>query len=131
MSLLQSDAPIESIAFLKNSLSPQHPRVLVVVPTRNTARTLEETIRRIPAGVVDDLLVIDNGSTDLSVSIAEAMGLKVVRHYFDRGYGSSMKTAFSYATAVGAEVVAILHSDLQYPPHAPAAGRSPHLRGSR
>ena len=60
--------------------------------------------------------MIDNGSTDLSVSIAEAMGLKVVRHYFDRGYGSSMKTAFSYATAVGAEVVAILHSDLQYPP---------------
>jgi len=57
MSLLQSDAPIESIAFLKNSISPQHPRVLVVVPTRNTARTLEETVRRIPAGVVDDLLV--------------------------------------------------------------------------
>lgn len=116
MSLLQSDAPIESIAFLKNSISPQRPKVLVVVPTRNTARTLEETIRRIPPGVVDDLLVIDNGSTDLSVPIAESMGLKVVRHYFDRGYGASMKTAFSYATAVGAEVIAILHSDLQYPP---------------
>jgi hypothetical protein len=68
MSLLQSDAPIESIAFLKNSISPQHPRVLVVVPTRNTARTLEETIRRIPAGVVDDLLV-DRQRLDGSVGL--------------------------------------------------------------
>lgn len=116
MSLLQSNAPLDTITFLKNPAAKGSPRVLVMVPTRNTARTLEETIRRIPPGVVDDILVVDNGSTDMSVAIAESLGLKVVRHYFDRGYGASQKTAFSYATAVGAEVLAILHSDLQYPP---------------
>ena len=129
MSLLKSDAPIESIAFLKKQIKQEKPRVLVVVPTRNTAKTLEDTIRLIPEGVADDLLVIDNGSSDLSVSIAEAMGLKVVRHYFDRGYGASMKTAFSYATAIGAEVIAILHSDLQYPPSLLPSVVAPILEG--
>jgi glycosyltransferase involved in cell wall biosynthesis len=92
------------------------PRVLVVVPTRNTAATLEEAVRGIPDGLADEVLVVDNGSTDDSVAIAEDLGLKVVRHYFDRGYGASQKTAFSYASAIGAEALAILHSDLQYSP---------------
>jgi glycosyltransferase involved in cell wall biosynthesis len=116
MSVLKNHEPIDTIPFVKSPQPRPQPKVLVVVPTRNTSRTLEETIRLIPPGVADDLLVVDNGSTDMSVQIAEKLGLNVVRHYFDRGYGASQKTAFSYATAIGAEVVAILHSDLQYPP---------------
>lgn len=115
--VLQDLSPLKTIPFVANPRPRERPRVLVVVPTRNTARTLEETIRRIPAGVADDILVVDNGSTDLSADIAESMGLPVVRHYFNRGYGASQKTAFSYATAIGAEVLALLHSDMQYPPH--------------
>jgi glycosyltransferase involved in cell wall biosynthesis len=116
VTLLRSTAPIDTIPFVRNPIRVEKPRVLVMVPTRNTSRTLEETVRGIPPGVADDVLVVDNGSTDMSVQIAEGLGLKVVRHYFDRGYGASQKTAFSYATAIGAEVIAILHSDLQYPP---------------
>jgi len=130
MSVLKSKQPIDTIPFVKNPQPQTRPRVLVVVPTRNTARTLEETIRQIPAGVADDLLVIDNGSSDMSVAIAEGLGLKVVRHYFDRGYGASMKTAFSYATAVGAEVVVLCHSDLQYPPRLLPEVVQPILDGS-
>ncbi len=116
MPILKSPAPLDTIPFVKKNPQVERPRVLVVVPTRNTSRTLEETIRQIPPGAADDVLVVDNGSTDMSVAIAEGLGLRVVRHYFDRGFGASMKTALSYATAIGAEAVAILHSDLQYPP---------------
>lgn len=93
-----------------------HPRVVAVMPARNSARTLEDTIRAIPPGVFDQIVLVDNASKDDTVAIAERLGLTVVRHPVDRGFGGSIKTLFRTALAVGADLVVELHPDNQYDP---------------
>jgi glycosyltransferase involved in cell wall biosynthesis len=91
-------------------------KILIYIPTRNTALHLEDTLKRIPPGLSYEYLVVDNGSKDNSVELARGLGLKVVQHHFDRGYGASQKTAYSYALGKGADIVVMLHSDGQYDP---------------
>jgi glycosyltransferase involved in cell wall biosynthesis len=91
-------------------------RVIAVMPARNSARTLEDTIRQIPPGVIDEVILCDNASRDDTVAIAERLGLTVVRHPVDRGFGGSIKTLFRTALARGADLIVELHPDNQYPP---------------
>ncbi|MDD4953556.1 MAG: glycosyltransferase family 2 protein [Candidatus Omnitrophica bacterium] len=91
-------------------------QILIYIPMRNTAGQLEATLRRIPAGIEAEYLAVDNGSKDNSVELANNLGLHVIRHHFDRGYGASQKTAYSYALGKGADFVVMLHSDGQYDP---------------
>jgi glycosyltransferase involved in cell wall biosynthesis len=91
-------------------------KILIYIPTRNTANTLEETYRRIANAEAYDYIVVDNGSEDESVAIAERLGLRVIRHHFDRGYGGTQKTAYSYALGRDSDIVVMLHSDGQYAP---------------
>lgn len=91
-------------------------KILVYIPTRNTAKTVEQTYRKIPNAENYDYLVVDNGSKDDSVAIAEKLGLRVIRHHFDRGYGGTQKTAYSYVLGRGSDIVVMLHSDGQYVP---------------
>jgi glycosyltransferase involved in cell wall biosynthesis len=93
-------------------------KILVYIPTRNTAPTIEQTYSLIPAHIKQkaEFIVVDNASTDNSVEIAKKLGLPVIRHDFDRGYGGSQKTAFDYAKRNNVDVFVILHSDCQYDP---------------
>ena len=86
------------------------------MPARNSAKTLEDTFRAIPAGVVDLVILVDNASKDDTVAIAERLGIQVVRHPVDRGFGGSMKTCFRTALETGAEYIIELHPDNQYDP---------------
>ena len=63
-----------------------------------------------------EFIVVDNASSDNSVEIAEGLGLKVIKHDSDRGYGGSNKSAFNYAKTRNVDIFAILHSDCQYDP---------------
>ena len=63
-----------------------------------------------------EFIVVDNASSDNSVAVARQLGLTVIRHASDRGYGGSNKTAFDYAKTIGADIFIILHSDCQYDP---------------
>jgi glycosyltransferase involved in cell wall biosynthesis len=94
------------------------PRILIFIPTRNTAATIEKTYRLIPDSIRTsaEFIVVDNASTDNSVAIARQLGLPVVCHERDRGYGGSNKTAFDYAKKIGTDIFVILHSDCQYDP---------------
>src|SRR5262247_1671221 len=92
----------------------QHGKVVVVMPARNSAKTLEDTVRAIPADCVDQIVLVDNASKDDTVAIAERLGLTVVRHPVDRGFGGSMKTCFRTALAAGADYIVELHPDNQY-----------------
>jgi hypothetical protein len=95
---------------------PGQGRVVVIMPARNSALTIEATVRSIPAGIVDQIVLVDNASKDDTVAIAERLGLTVVRHPVDRGFGGSVKRLFHEALAAGADFVVELHPDNQYDP---------------
>jgi len=86
------------------------------MPARNSARTLEDTVSAIPPGVIDQIVLVDNASKDDTVTIAERLGLTVVRHPVDRGFGGSIKTCFRTALEAGADYIVELHPDNQYDP---------------
>lgn len=91
-------------------------RIMVVLPAYNAGRTLERTIGEMPAGVADDLLLVDDASGDDTVAVAERLGIPVVVHGENRGYGGNQKTCYSEAMARGADIVIMLHPDYQYSP---------------
>jgi len=94
------------------------PKIIVFIPTRNTASTIEKTYRLIPEPIRAEaaFIVVDNASSDNSIEVARQLGLPVIRHDRDRGYGGSNKTAFDYAKSIGADILVVLHSDCQYDP---------------
>ncbi len=90
------------------------PKVIVVMPAYNAARTLVRTYREIPADVVDHVILVDDLSRDDTVAVAELLNLQVVVHRQNLGYGGNQKTCYDTALAEGAEVVVMLHPDYQY-----------------
>lgn len=91
-------------------------RVMIVLPAYNAARTLERTIGDIPPGFADDILLVDDASADDTVEVANRLGVQVVVHSANRGYGGNQKTCYTEALARGADIVIMLHPDYQYSP---------------
>jgi glycosyltransferase involved in cell wall biosynthesis len=97
------------------SPEPQtHKRVVVVMPAYNAARTLERTYRDIPHDLVDKIILVDDVSRDDTVTIARQLGLDVIIHRQNLGYGGNQKTCYDAALADAADVVIMLHPDYQY-----------------
>lgn len=94
----------------------RRPKVTVVMPAYNAARTLVACVADIPRAVVDEVILVDDASQDTTVAIAHELGLKVVRHSSNRGYGGNQKTCYREALSRGAEVVVMVHPDHQYDP---------------
>ena len=93
------------------------PKVVVVMPARNAARTLERTVALIPRDCVDELLLVDDKSSDDTLGVARALPeLHVVWHPHNAGYGANQKTCYLHALNAGADVVVMLHPDGQYEP---------------
>ncbi|MFL5757002.1 MAG: glycosyltransferase family 2 protein, partial [Chloroflexota bacterium] len=90
------------------------PRVIVVMPAYNAAKTLERTYADIPGDVVDHVILVDDVSRDETVDIAHRIGLEVHVHDQNKGYGGNQKTCYDAALAAGADVVVMLHPDYQY-----------------
>lgn len=98
-------------------MPPARPKVVVVMPARNAARTLERTVSLIPRDAVDAILLVDDKSTDDTVVIANRLPeLTVVWHPHNAGYGANQKTCYLRALNDGADVVVMLHPDGQYEP---------------
>jgi glycosyltransferase involved in cell wall biosynthesis len=93
---------------------PSQPKVVVVMPAYNAARTLVRTYRDIPPGVVDHVILVDDLSRDDTVAVAELLNLQVVVHRQNLGYGGNQKTCYDTALATDADVVVMLHPDYQY-----------------
>jgi len=91
-------------------------RVCVVMPAYNAEATLEQTVAAIPRDVVDDIVVVDDASRDHTVAVAQRLGLHVLRHEQNRGYGGNQKTCYREALARGADIVIMVHPDYQYEP---------------
>jgi glycosyltransferase involved in cell wall biosynthesis len=91
-------------------------RVCVVMPAYNAAHTLARTLSEIPTEVVDDIILVDDASTDNTLNLAEQFGIFTVSHDRNRGYGANQKTCYRTALARGADIVIMLHPDYQYTP---------------
>ena len=86
------------------------------MPAYNAARTIEETVRAIPEGYYDEIVVVDDHSRDDTVERARALNLKAIRHPHNVGYGGNQKTCYMEALRDGAAIVVMLHPDGQYDP---------------
>jgi hypothetical protein len=76
-------------------LTPQEVELTILMPCLNEAETLERCIRKAQAGlasagVVGEVLIADNGSTDGSIEIAQRLGARV-EYVKDKGYGSALR----------------------------------------
>jgi glycosyltransferase involved in cell wall biosynthesis len=93
-------------------------RIVVVFPAYNAERTLHQTYEEVRAqGVVDHMILVDDGSRDATVAAARGLpGLEVIEHPQNRGYGANQKTCYRAALAAGADIVVMIHPDYQYTP---------------
>jgi glycosyltransferase involved in cell wall biosynthesis len=95
-------------------MTTKEPKIVVVLPAYNAARTLERTYADIPKDKVFQIILVDDVSHDQTVEIARSLGLSVVIHVQNRGYGGNQKTCYLEALKEQADVVVMLHPDHQY-----------------
>jgi glycosyltransferase involved in cell wall biosynthesis len=89
-------------------------KTIVVLPAYNAALTLEKTVESIPRSHADEILLVDDGSQDETVKIARRLGLVVMEHPTNRGYGANQKTCYQLALERNADYIVMLHPDYQY-----------------
>lgn len=90
--------------------------IMIVMPAYRAAKTLAATWEAIPHDIVDRVLLVDDASDDETVATARGLGIPVVLHESNRGYGSNQKTCYTMALEQGADIVVMLHPDYQYEP---------------
>ncbi len=92
-------------------------KIVVVMPAYNAALTLKKTYNEIPLDIVDEVILVDDKSSDETVETAKSIGIKhVISHEVNKGYGGNQKTCYQKALELGADVVIMLHPDYQYTP---------------
>jgi glycosyltransferase involved in cell wall biosynthesis len=92
------------------------PKIIVVMPAYNAAKTLKITYDAIPHQTIDQIILVDDGSTDKTLEIARDLHLTVFVHTRNFGYGANQKTCYTEALKEGADIVVMLHPDYQYDP---------------
>lgn len=90
--------------------------VAVVLPAYNAELTLKQTFEEIPFDIVDDVLMVDDASTDNTAKVARELGIKTIIHQENLGYGGNQKTCYREALKTNADVIIMLHPDYQYTP---------------
>jgi glycosyltransferase involved in cell wall biosynthesis len=113
-------------------------KVIVVMPALNAARTLQRTVEAIPPEWVDEIVLVDDASSDETVELARSLPLHVVWHPHNAGYGANQKTCYLEALQRDADAIVMLHPDGQYEPQLIGslvepilAGRADLVLGSR
>ena len=97
-------------------MSTSKPKVVVVMPAYNAARTLHMTYAELPRDVVDLVIVVDDGSSDETAAVARQLGLELFVHNRNYGYGANQKTCYREALKAGADIIVMVHPDYQYDP---------------
>jgi glycosyltransferase involved in cell wall biosynthesis len=91
-------------------------KIAVVLPAYNAERTLEITVSELDRQLVDEILLVDDFSSDRTVAVAKKLDLKSFVHDKNYGYGRNQKTCYREALKTGADVIVMLHPDYQYSP---------------
>jgi glycosyltransferase involved in cell wall biosynthesis len=89
-------------------------KIIAVMPAYNAESTLAATVADIPVGSIDEVILVDDGSTDRTVQVAREMGLTILQHAQNRGYGGNQKTCYRHALERGADIIVMIHPDYQY-----------------
>ena len=105
----------ENIDLFSNMI--KNKKIIVVLPAYNASKTLSETYSEIPFDIVDDVILVDDNSTDETINIAKGLGIKnIIKHENNLGYGGNQKTCYNKALELKADIVIMLHPDYQYTP---------------
>ncbi len=113
MTTAASPAPDALARFIPEP-APQKIRTVAVMPAYNAAATLRYTVNDIPPGTVDEVILVDDCSRDDTVAVARELGLTVIVHERNTGYGGNQKTCYRRALDSGADFIVMIHPDYQY-----------------
>jgi glycosyltransferase involved in cell wall biosynthesis len=91
-------------------------KIVIVMPAYNAERTLIQTYEEIDRDLVDEVILVDDASRDRTVEVANELGLRVLVHPQNRGYGANQKTCYAEAVRLGADIIIMVHPDYQYTP---------------
>lgn len=92
------------------------PKIIIVMPAYNAEKTLEKTFIDIPKNCADEIILVDDGSQDRTVEIARNLGITVISHAKNKGYGANQKTCYDLALDRQADIIIMVHPDYQYDP---------------
>jgi glycosyltransferase involved in cell wall biosynthesis len=91
--------------------------VIVVLPAYNASKTLIETFQEIPMDIVDEVVLVDDNSSDNTIEVAKQLGISyIIKHDVNLGYGGNQKSCYNKALELGGEIIIMLHPDYQYTP---------------
>ncbi len=92
--------------------------ITVVLPAYNAEKTLEQTYNEIPFDIVDNVILVDDKSSDNTIKVAEKLGIEhIICHEQNKGYGGNQKSCYNKALELGSDIVIMLHPDYQYTPN--------------
>ncbi len=92
-------------------------KLVVILPAYNASKTLEKTYNEIPFDIVDEVILVDDKSSDNTVEVAKKIGIKhIISHETNKGYGGNQKSCYNKALELKADIVVMLHPDYQYTP---------------
>jgi len=91
-------------------------KLIVVMPAYNAARTLERTYHELPLEIIDEVMLVDDYSSDTTAELSRSLGVTTVCHEKNMGYGRNQKTCYTEALKRGADIVVMVHPDYQYSP---------------
>ncbi len=92
-------------------------KITIVLPAYNAEKTLEQTYREIPMDIVDEIILVDDLSSDNTIQKAKELGIThIIEHQSNKGYGGNQKSCYDKALELNSDIVVMLHPDYQYTP---------------
>ena len=92
-------------------------KIVIVLPAYNAALTLKKTYEEIPFEIVDEVILVDDDSSDKTIEVGHELGIShIIKHDKNRGYGGNQKTCYNKALEIGGDIIIMLHPDYQYTP---------------
>lgn len=92
-------------------------KLVVVLPAYNAEKTIKQTYAEIPFDIVDEVVLVDDKSSDNTVGLARELNIQhIVKHEENKGYGGNQKSCYNKAMELNADIVIMLHPDYQYTP---------------
>jgi glycosyltransferase involved in cell wall biosynthesis len=109
-------------------MSSRKPFIVACIPAYNEEKTVAKVLLKTKK-YVDKVIVCDDGSTDMTAEIAEALGAEVIRHERNIGYGAAIASLFKRAKEMGADIMITLDADGQHDPDYIPSLIGPLIRG--